>query len=316
VEKGVDVTLFATADSKTRARLHAICERGYEEDKSIDPKVWECLHISEVFERAGAATEFDIIHNSFDFLPLTYSGLVSIPVLTTIHGFSSPKILPVYRKYNGKVFYVSISDADRSPELDYIATIHHGIDLENFTFRPEGGDYLLFFGRIHNDKGTREAIEIAKRASRKLVIAGVVQDREYFERWVEPHINGERQKNITYVGSAGPELRDELLGNAYALLHPINFDEPFGFSVVESMACGTPVIAMNRGSMPELIENGVNGLLVSSLEEAVDAVEKVEKIDRARCRKTVEERFTAENMADQYIKVYKRIIEKAGASHE
>lgn len=316
VEKGVDVTLFATADSKTRARLHAICERGYEEDKSIDPKVWECLHISEVFERAGAATEFDIIHNSFDFLPLTYSGLVSIPVLTTIHGFSSPKILPVYRKYNGKVFYVSISDADRSPELDYIATIHHGIDLENFTFRPEGGDYLLFFGRIHNDKGTREAIEIAKRASRKLVIAGVVQDREYFERWVEPHINGERQENITYVGSAGPELRDELLGNAYALLHPINFDEPFGFSVVESMACGTPVIAMNRGSMPELIENGVNGLLVSSLEEAVDAVEKVEKIDRARCRKTVKERFTAENMADQYIKVYKRIIEKAGASHE
>ena len=222
----------------------------------------------------------------------------------------------MYRKYNGKVFYVSISDADRSPELDYIATIHHGIDLENFTFRPEGGDYLLFFGRIHNDKGTREAIEIAKRASRKLVIAGVVQDREYFERWVEPHINGERQKNITYVGSAGPELRDKLLGNAYALLHPINFDEPFGFSVVESMACGTPVIAMNRGSMPELIENGVNGLLVSSLEEAVDAVEKVEKIDRARCRKTVEERFTAENMADQYIKVYKRIIEKAGASHE
>jgi len=310
VEKGVDVTLFATADSKTRARLHAVCERGYEEDKSIDPKVWECLHISEVFERAG---DFDLIHNSFDFLPLTYSGLVSIPVLTTIHGFSSPKILPVYRKYNGKVFYVSISDADRSHELDYIAAIHHGIDLENFTFRPEGGDYLLFFGRIHNDKGAREAIEIAKRAGRKLVIAGVIQDQEYFEQWIKPHIDGER---ISYVGSAGPELRDELLGDAYALLHPINFDEPFGFSVVESMACGTPVIAMNRGSMPELIENGVNGLLVSSVEEAVDAVEKVEKIDRAHCRKVVEERFTAENMADQYIKVYERVIKEAGASHE
>jgi glycosyltransferase involved in cell wall biosynthesis len=313
VEKGVDVTLFATADSKTRAKLHAVCERGYEEHKSIDPKVWECLHISEVFERAGVAAEFDIIHNSFDFLPLTYSGLVGIPVLTTIHGFSSPKILPVYRKYNGKVFYVSISDADRSPELDYIATIHHGIDLENFTFRPEGGDYLLFFGRIHNDKGAREAIEIAKRVGRKLVIAGVIQDQEYFEQWVEPHIDGER---ISYVGSAGPELRDQLLGNAYALLHPINFDEPFGFSVVESMACGTPVIAMNRGSMPELIENGVSGLLVSSVEEAVDAVEKVEKIDRARCRKVVEERFTAENMADQYIKVYEQVLEKAGAPHE
>jgi glycosyltransferase involved in cell wall biosynthesis len=304
VEKDVDVTLFATADSKTRARLHAVCERGYEEDRSIDPKVWEGLHISEVFERAE---EFDLIHNSFDFLPLTYSGIVSTPVLTTIHGFSSPRILPVYRKYNGKVFYVSISDADRSPELDYIATIHHGIDLENFTFQPEHGDYLLFFGRIHNDKGTREAIEIAKRTGRKLVIAGVIQDQEYFEQRVEPHLGGE---SITYVGSAGPERRDELLGNAYALLHPINFDEPFGFSVVESMACGTPVIAMNRGSMPELIENGVNGLLVSSVEEAADAVEEVGNIDRARCREVVEKRFTAGRMADKYIEVYKKILEK------
>ncbi len=304
VERDVDVTLFASADSRTRARLHAVCKRPYEEDESIDPKVWECLHISEVFEHAE---EFDLIHNSFDFLPLTYSGLVSTPVLTTIHGFSSPKILPVYRKYNGKVFYVSISDADRSPELDYIATIHHGIDLDDFTFCDKGGDYLLFFGRIHNDKGAKEAIEIAKHAGRKLVIAGIIQDREYFEQWVEPHIDGE---SITYVGSAGPGRRDELLGNAYALLHPINFEEPFGLSVVESMACGTPVIAMNRGSMPELIENGVNGLLVSNLEEAARAVAEVGHIDRARCREVVEERFTVGRMADKYFKVYEHILEK------
>ena len=304
VERGVDMTLFATADSETRARLHAVCKRPYEEDKSIDPKVWECLHICEVFERAG---DFDLIHNSFDFLPLTYSGLVRTPVLTTIHGFSSPKILPVYRKYNGRVFYVSISDADRAEGLSYIATIHHGIDLENFTFRGESGDYLLFFGRIHHDKGAKEAVEIAKHTGRRLVIAGVVQDREYFEREVEPRIDGGQ---VSYVGNAGPGQRDELLGNAYALLHPINFNEPFGLSVIESMACGTPVIAVNRGSMPELITHGADGFLVSNVEEAAAAVGKIPAIDRARCRKTVEERFTVDRMADRYLEVYERILEK------
>ncbi len=177
VAKGVDVTLFATADSQTEAKFHAIVPRSYEEDKSMIPKVWESLHISEVFERAQ---DFDLIHNHFDFLPLTYSGLVKRPVLTTIHGFSSEKILPVYKKYNGKSYYVSISDADRSPELTYIATIHHGIDLEAFTFNPSAGEYLLFFGRIHPHKGVREAIEIARLAERDLLIAGIVQDETIF----------------------------------------------------------------------------------------------------------------------------------------
>jgi len=237
VDRGVDVTLFATADSQTRARLIAVCPRPYEEDPSLDPKVWECLHISEVFERAG---EFDLIHNHFDFLPLSYSGLVRTPVLTTIHGFSSERILPVYRKYNRRTYYVSISNADRHPDLDYVATVYHGIDLESFTLRTEPGDYLLFFGRMHPDKGAREAIEVARRSGMPLKMAGIIQDRAYFEQEVAPFIDG---RQIQYLGSVGPADRDRLLGGAYALLHLINFDEPFGLSVVEAMACGTPVVA-------------------------------------------------------------------------
>ncbi|MHB8157191.1 MAG: glycosyltransferase family 4 protein, partial [Desulfocucumaceae bacterium] len=206
--KGIDVTLFATADSVTQAKLHAIVPAPYEEDKTLDPKVWECLHISELFERAG---DFDLIHNNFDFLPLTYSGLTDTPVLTTIHGFSSPKILPVYRKYNQKTYYVSISNADRSPELDYIDTIYHGIDLENFTFQETPEDYLLFFGRIHHDKGAAEAIQIARQTGMKLILAGVIQDMDYYRSEVEPHLDGVR---ASYVGVAGPEMRNKLLGGA------------------------------------------------------------------------------------------------------
>jgi len=302
VKRGVDVTLFATKDSRTNGRLVGVCPHGYEEDKGILPKVWECLHISELFERGD---EFDLIHNHFDYLPLTYMGMTSTPVLTTIHGFSSPKILPVYKKYNQRAYYVSISDADRSPELDYISTIHHGIDLSQFTFRTEPGEYFLFFGRIHHDKGAKEAIEISQRVGKKLIIAGIVQDANYFDREVRPHLNGH---NIIYVGSASPKKRNDLLGGAYALLHPINFDEPFGLSVIEAMACGTPVVAFNRGSMPEVIADGRTGFLVSSIEEAVLKLDRIRKLDRADCRKWVEERFSADRMVEDYLRVYEKIL--------
>ncbi len=302
VRRGVEVTLFATADSVTSARLVAVCPRGYEEDPELDAKVWECLHISEVFERAP---EFDLIHNHFDFLPLTYSALVSTPVVTTIHGFSSRKILPVYRKYDRRVFYVSISDADRSPDLTYIATVYHGIDLHMFTFRENPDDYLLYFGRIHPDKGTAEAIEIARRAGRRLLMAGIIQDRGYWEGEVAPHVDGDR---VQYLGSAGPQLRDRLLGGALALLHPIRFAEPFGLAVVEAMACGTPVIAFPRGSMPELIRDGDTGFLVPGVEEAVDAVKRIPSLDRRRCRREAEERFSSERMVEDYLRVYRRIL--------
>lgn len=308
IRMGVDVTLFATGDSRTSGKLVAVCAHPYSEDRSIDPKVAECLHISEVFERAA---EFDLIHNNFDFLPLTYSGLVDTPVLTTIHGFSSSKILPVYRKYNGRSHYVAISDSDKSPELGYIATVHHGIDVAQFPFRSAIGQYLLFFGRIHPDKGVREAIEVAKRAGVKLVIAGIIQDHDYHTTHVEPHIDG---VTVEYLGSVVPEQRAEVLGQALALLHLISFDEPFGLSLIESMACGTPVIAFDRGSMREIIRDGVTGLIVDDIENAVDAVAVVKTIDRSDCRSDVERRFTSERMARDYIQVYRKILN--GEAHD
>jgi len=302
VRKGIDVTLFATADSETSGRLHAVVPSPYEEDKNLDPKVWECLHISELFETAD---DYDLIHNHLDFLPLSYCRLVQTPVVTTIHGFSSPKILPVYRKYNGKVFYVSISNADRSPDLSYIATIYHGIDIESFTFEETADDHLLFLGGVHRDKGTREAIEIALRARKKIILAGIVQDKEYFSRDVEPLVDGEK---VIYVGSVGPGKRDELLGRSVALLHPVQFEEPFGLSVVEANACGTPVIAFPRGSLPEIITQGLNGFLVSDISEAVDAVSRIKQISRLECRRVVQERFSCERMVEEYLKIYDQIV--------
>jgi glycosyltransferase involved in cell wall biosynthesis len=303
VARGHDVTLFATADSQTSAKLHAVCPQGYEENRSIIPKVWECLHISELFEHAD---EFDIIHNHFDYLPLTYSGLTPTPLVTTIHGFSSPGILPVYKKYNGRVFYVSISDSDRSPQLDYIKTIHHGIDITQFDFQPAADDTLLFFGRIHPDKGTHQALNIARASGKKLILAGIIQDQAYYDQFVAPHIDNDK---VVYIGSVGPDQRNRLLGRASALLHPIQFDEPFGLSVIESMACGTPVIAFDRGSMPELIQNGKSGFLVNTVAEAVEAVARIDAIDRADCRRLVEKHFTVERMIREYIQVYEMILQ-------
>ncbi|MDH3273811.1 MAG: glycosyltransferase family 4 protein [Gammaproteobacteria bacterium] len=304
VHMGLEVTLFATGDSQTSGKLIAVCPRPYSEDSSVDPKVAECLHISEIFERAA---EFDIIHNNFDFLPLSYSGLVETPVLTTIHGFSSPAILPVYRKYNARSHYVAISESDKSPELDYIATIHHGIDVLQFPFEGTEGKYLLFFGRIHPHKGVREAIHVAQRAGIKLVIAGIIQDQDYFATEVEPHIDG---TTVEYLGSVGPDRRAGVLGGALALLHLISFDEPFGLSLIESMACGTPVIAFDRGSMPEIIRHGETGYIVEDIEGAINAVASVTSINRSTCRADVEKRFSNTRMARDYVRVYQEILNR------
>jgi glycosyltransferase involved in cell wall biosynthesis len=304
VARGVDVTLFATADSITSARLVGSAPTGYSEDPELDAKVWEGLHISAAFERSG---EFDVIHNSFDFLPLTYSALVATPVVTTIHGFSSDRIVPVFEKYNNIGYYVAISDADRSERLDYVATVHHGIDMREFRVGTGPRDYLLFFGRIHPDKGTAEAIEVAKQTAMPLVIAGIVQDDDYFERFVQPHVD---DTNVTYIGPVAADRRVGLLGGARALLHLVNFDEPFGFSVVEAMACGTPVIAHARGSMPEIVSHGENGFLVGSVAEAVAAVQASGALDGAAVRRSVEQRFDANRMVDDYVAVYRQVAEQ------
>jgi glycosyltransferase involved in cell wall biosynthesis len=305
VSMGIEVTLFASGDSLTSGKLAWICERPYSEDPGIDPKVWECLHIAELF---GRADEFDLIHNHFDFLPLSYSGFTHKPVVTTIHGFSSPSILPVYKRYNDSSYYVSISEADKSAELDYIATIHHGIDLNQFKYEREPrGDYLLFLGRIHPEKGVHDAIEVAGKTGKRLVIAGIVQDETYFREQIEPCIDGSK---VEYIGSVGPEKRQEIMGGALALLHLIHFDEPFGLSVVESMACGTPVIAYDRGSMPELIQNDRSGFIVDDLDAAVQAVGKINNLDRRVCREDVEKRFTSQRMARAYMNIYQRILDE------
>ena len=299
---GVDVTLFATADSVTNAKLDASSPVPYAEDQQVDPKVVECLHISNVMEKAD---QFDLIHNHFDFLPLTYSRLIKTPVLTTIHGFSSPKIKEVYRKYDDSAYYVSISNADRDADLNYEATVYNGIDSTAFPFEANPEDYLLFFGRIHPDKGTSEAIQIARQAGRKLIIAGLIQDEGYFEKEVKPFID---DKQVYYHGNVGPGERKQLLGKAFALLHPIKFEEPFGLSVAESLFCGTPVIAFKRGSMPELLLHGKTGFLINNTNEASLAVEQIENIKRQDCRQWAQSMFSKEKMVAGYLAVYEKIL--------
>ncbi len=296
------MTLFATGDSETSARLCSVIPQGWSEDPSIDPKVAECLHISEVFDRAS---DFDVIHNSFDYLPLTYAGLISTPVITTIHGFSSPEIVPVYAKYNHRTSYVAISDADRHPALDYVTTIRHGIATGDFTFNPSPGSYLAFFGRIHPDKGVVAAIDAAIETGLPLRIAGIIQDEAYFEREILPRLDGEQ---VQFIGSVRAEDRSSFLGGAVALLHLIGFDEPFGLSVVEAMSCGTPVIAFDRGSMPELISNGTTGFLVADVASAAEAIRRVDQLDRRMCRTLAVQRFNCDRMVDQYVDVYRQVL--------
>jgi len=302
VAKGVDVTLFATQDSITAGTLAAVVPAGYSEDPAVDAKVWEFRHLAQLFDRAG---EFDLIHNQADFPAHAFSHLVPTPMVTTIHGFSSDRILPMYKPYEDRVHYVAISQSDRSPQLRYAATIHHGIPIIDFPFDSQGSEDLLFFGRIHPDKGAREAIDVAKATGRRLVMAGIVQDEGYYREQVEPLIDGDQ---IRYDGPLGGEARVRALGGAKALLHLINFNEPFGLSVAEALACGTPVIATNRGSMSELIEHGVTGLLVNNSAEAIEAIGHLGGIDRAACRRAAEQRFSVDRMADEYLALYRRIL--------
>ena len=298
-----NVTLFATKESITTAKLQGWVEKGYEEDKSQVPLVSTCLHISKVMQRAG---EFDLIHNNFDYLPLTYIPLIKTPMLTTIHGFSEPDILRVYRDHKD-TYYASISDSDRDSELPYLATVYNGIDLSNLTFRPEPGDKLVHYGRIHNDKGTHLAIEVAKKSGMDLIIAGIIQDQDYFDNLIKPHLN---QSSIQFIGPVDPIQRDALLRQAYVVIHLNTIPERFGLVMAESMAAGVPVIAMDLGSCREVIADGQTGYLVSSVDEAAGAVAKIDRIDRKKCLQRVEENFTIDKMVEGYEKVYAEIFRR------
>ncbi len=301
VVRGWDVTLFASGNSVTRAHLHSVVARGYEEDRSIDPKVAEYLHISEAFEHAA---EFDLIHSHYDFMALTYSRLISTPVLTTIHGFSSPQILPVYHKYRDG-YFVSISDSDRDTELNYLATVYNGIDLDLYPFQQSPGDSLIFLGRIHPDKGVHLAIQVAHASGRPLIIAGIIQDESYFQNEIKPHLDDHR---ISYIGPVGVAEKNNLFARASALLHLNTIPERFGLVLAEANAAGVPVIAMDLGSCREVIQDGQTGFLVNNVEEAVHALDRLPEITRSHCRKRVTERFSVDTMVDAYEKVYATIF--------
>jgi glycosyltransferase involved in cell wall biosynthesis len=306
VARGVDVTLFATLDSVTAATLDGVCSHGYAEDAELDGRVWEALHVSHALARSG---EFDLVHNHLDWLPLAFDQHARAPMVTTIHGFSGEGILPAYAR--SRSAFVAISDSDRCAGLDYAATIHHGIDLTMFPYRASPGDQLVSFGRIHPDKGTADAIEIARRARRRLVICGIVQDARYFAEAVEPHVDGDQ---VVFLGSVGPQRRADVLGDAAALLHPVHFDEPFGLSVVEAMACGTPVVAYRRGSMAEVIDEGVTGYLAHDVESSVDAVRAAVRLDRAAVNARAAARFGVDRMVEDYLRIYEALIMSASTS--
>lgn len=301
---GWDVTLFATADSLTTAKLRACVAKGYEEDPTVDPKVVEYLHISTCFEQAQ---DFDLIHSHYDFMALTYSRLVKTPVLTTIHGFGSPQIMPVYLKY-AKGNYVSISDSDRCPDLDYLATVYNGIDHDLYPFSQQGGSDLVFLGRIHPDKGLHLALEVAQRSGRRLLVGGIVQDQNYFDEHLAPRLG----EQVVFLGPLDVKQKNELFSRAYALLHLNTIPERFGLVLAEANAAGVPVIAMDLGSPREVIEDGVTGFLVNSVEEAVVALHRVPEIDRRACHERVAQRFSIEAMVKGYEKVYAQILRGAG----
>jgi glycosyltransferase involved in cell wall biosynthesis len=302
VARGWDVTLFATRDSVTRAHLHAVIDRGYEEDRSIDPKVAEYLHISEAFEHAS---EFDLIHSHYDFMALCYSRLVKTPVLTTIHGFSSPQIMPVYEKYRDG-YFVSISNSDRAPGLNYLATVYNGIDLSLYPLQERAGDHLVFLGRIHPDKGVHLAIQVARLSGLPLLIAGIIQDREYFREQVEPHLDAA----IRYIGPVDVAGKNELFAQARALLHLNTIPERFGLVLVEANAAGVPVIAMDLGSCREVIEDGKTGFLVHNVQDAVQVLGRLDTIDRGACCQRVQQCFSIATMVESYERVYQTIFDR------
>jgi glycosyltransferase involved in cell wall biosynthesis len=301
--RGLDVTLFATGNSRTSARLRSVVPVGLAQDTAQNAEVATALHIADVFEHAN---EFDLIHNNFDWKPLTYAlASTAPPMLTTIHGFSSPPILAAYYAAAWRSFYCSISDADRDPGLAYLGTTYNGIDPAEFTFVDTPGDYLLFLARFHPEKGAHLAIEVAKRAGIRLKMAAIPQDEAYFNECVAPHIDGDR---VQFLGHVTGKDRDALLGGALALVHMTTRPERFGLTLIEAMACGTPVLGARMGSIPEIVVDGTTGLLCDDVDDAVAKVRLLAGLDRHACRRHVEEHFSAERMIDRYVDAYREAL--------
>jgi glycosyltransferase involved in cell wall biosynthesis len=299
VARGADVTLFATADSASPGKLAAVVPAGLNDDPALNAEVMSELHVASCFARAG---EFDLIHNNFDWKPLLYAlATPAPPLVTTVHGFSSPQILAAYYAGARRSFYCSISDADRDPGLSYLATTYNGIDPAQWTFRAATGDYLLFFARFHPEKGAHLAIDVAKRAGVRIKLAGIPHDERYFREMIEPRIDGDA---VEFLGHVRGQARDELVGNALALVHLTTRPERFGLTLIEAMACGTPVLGARMGSVPEIVVDGVTGLLCDGVEDAVAKVPRLAGLSRAACREHVESTFSLERMVDRYAEAY------------
>jgi len=309
VKKKHEVTLFATGDSLTKGRLKWICPRPISEDRRLEPKVYQYLHSALVFEEAE---NYDIIHNHYDAYPLVFSKLIKTPVITTIHGFSSPQVKEIYQRYSN-TYFVSISLADRkhAPDLNYIANIYHGIPVEQYQFNPQPEDYFCFVGRISAEKGVHLSVQLAKKIGFKFKIAGLIQDENYFNQQIKPYLDAK----IEFLGLINEKDKKKLLASAKGFLHLNTYPEGFGLSLIEAMACGTPVIGMNLGSIPEVIEDKKTGFVVNNTEDAEEAIKKIDQISRKSCRERVEKYFTVEKMVDEYEKVYRQILEKRATSN-
>lgn len=308
VRRGHDVTLFASGDSISLAKLESV----HPQALRLDPNVRECgiyemLQLSRVFEQAD---QFDVIHSHMGCAALPYCSLVKTPVIHTLHGIFTPDNEKMFR-HAKKQPYVSISNTQREPRLglNYVSTVYNGVDVDSYRFypHPDQPPYLAFLGRISPEKGTHHAIEIAKRSGWHLKIAGKVDavDVEYYETLIKPHIDGKR---IEYLGEANHEQKNILMGGAVATLFPITWREPFGLVMIESMAAGTPVIAMKLGSTTEVIEDGKTGILCNSVDACVAAIDQAAALDRRDCRQHVVDRFSVQQMVSGYEAVYRQLI--------
>ena len=305
VTRGEDVTLFATADSKTKARLHAIYPHGYWHDEHMWPwELYEMLNLAAAVERGG---QFDIIHYEAAYYPmsLAFTRLCATPIVQTLHHSPSPAEVRLWSHYPEAPFVAISKEQERLLQgLNVVGTVLHGIDTDNFSFQETPEDYLLFLGRFTDGKGPLQAIEIAKRVGMKLILAAAEDD--YYRERVAPHVDGRR---VVYFGEADFQAKVKLYGGARALLYPIQAREPFGLVLAEAMACGTPVAALDRGAVREVVDEGVTGLIFNDLEEMTHGLPRVFDLDRRRVHERAVARFGTKRMVDEYIAVYTRIVE-------
>ena len=316
VRLGHEVTLFASGDSETNARLVPACDRALWRDPNCRETLPHHVRLMELVFRE--ARKFDVIHFHCDYLHFPLLRRCATAGVTTLHGrVHPPDLQPLFEEY-GETPLVSISDSQRRPlpGANWQATVYHGLPRDLQTFRQRGGDYLLFVGRISPEKRLDRAIEIARQTGRQLKVAAKIydEDRAYYQNAIEPLLR-ESKSFVEFIGEVGGKDKDELMGNAYAFLFPIDWPEPFGLVMIESLACGTPVIAWNNGSVPEVLADGETGFVVNTIDQAVKAVGQVARLSRHACRRAFERRFDVTSMARNYVEVYSRLIHNAGRSH-